>query len=273
MSVRARQVDLANSGRTGELAVRWAQGGPVGGGRGGRGRGGDVCWDRGVDPVTLTCRALLLDVDGTLVDSADAVRAAWSAVAEELGADPGAVASAALARRASEVVAEHFAPADRAHALDASLRTSVASAHLVRPLPGAADLLASVPAGRWGCVTSGRREILTARLRGAGLPVPDVLVAAEDVERGKPDPQPYLRGAELVGVDPGDAVALEDTPEGVRSACSAGLRVVGVLGTHAADDLRAAGADALVDAPGAVDVCVDGDVLRLTLPGALAPGS
>ncbi|WP_196250754.1 HAD-IA family hydrolase [Cellulomonas sp. JZ18] len=215
---------------------------------------------------TLTCRALLLDVDGTLVDSADAVRAAWSAVADELGADAHAMAAAALARRASEVVEEHVAPGDRQYALDASLRASVASAHLVRALPGAADLLASLPAGRWGCVTSGRREILTARLRGAGLPVPDVLVTAEDVERGKPDPQPYRRGAELLGVGPGDAVALEDTPEGVRSARAAGLRVVGVLGTHAAPALREAGADALVDAPGGVRVTVDGDLLRLTVP-------
>lgn len=219
------------------------------------------------DPApTLTCRALLLDVDGTLVDSAEAVRSAWSAVARELGADPDAVAAAALARRAPEVVEEFFDPGDRAHALEASLRTSVESADLVRALPGAADLLRSLPDGAWGCVTSGRREILTARLRGAGLPVPPVLVTAEDVERGKPDPQPYRRGAELLGVDPADAVALEDTPEGVRSARAAGLRVVGVLGTHAADDLRAAGADALVDAPGDVRVVVEGDALRLTTP-------
>ncbi|WP_309133608.1 HAD-IA family hydrolase [Cellulomonas sp.] len=214
---------------------------------------------------TLTCRALLLDVDGTLVDSADAVRAAWSAVAQELGVDPEEVAAAALARRASEVVEDFFAAEDRPHALDASLRTSVASAHLVRALPGATDLLASLPPGRWGCVTSGRREILTARLRGAGLPVPDVLVTAEDVGRGKPHPEPYLRGAELLGVDPADAVALEDTPEGVRSARAAGLRVVGVLGTHRPDDLRGAGADALVAAPGRVVVTVDGDLLRLTV--------
>ncbi|MFS0703948.1 HAD-IA family hydrolase [Cellulomonas sp. 179-A 9B4 NHS] len=216
-------------------------------------------------PVTLACRALLLDVDGTLVDSAEAVRSAWAAVAEELGADPDAVAAAALARRAPEVAEEFFAAGDRQHALDASLRASVASAGLVRPLPGAADLLAAVPDGAWGCVTSGRREILTARLRGAGLPVPAVLVTAEDVERGKPDPLPYLRGAELLGVDPADAVALEDTPEGVRSARAAGLRVVGVLGTHAADDLRAAGADALVDAPGGVRVRAADGVLELTV--------
>ncbi|WP_166436010.1 HAD-IA family hydrolase [Cellulomonas shaoxiangyii] len=218
--------------------------------------------------VTWTCRALLLDVDGTLVDSAESVRAAWSAVAQELGADAGTVAAAALARRATEVAEEFFAPEDRAHALDASLRASVGTAHLVRALPGAADLLGSLPDGAWGCVTSGRREILTARLRGAGLPVPAVFVTAEDVECGKPHPQPYLRGAELVGVDPVDAVALEDTPDGVRSARAAGLRVVGVLGTHAPDDLRAAGADVLVDAPGRVRVTADGDVLRLTVHGA-----
>ncbi len=218
--------------------------------------------------TTLTCRALLLDVDGTLVDSAEAVRSAWAEVARELGADPDAVAAAAVARRAPEVVDEFFASDDRRHALDASLRTSVDTAHLVQALPGAADLLASLPDGAWGCVTSGRREILVARLRGAGLPVPEVVVTSEDVERGKPDPLPYLRGAQLIGVDPADAVALEDTPEGVRSARAAGLRVVGVLGTHPAAELREAGADALVDAPGQVGVTVDGDVLRLTVPAA-----
>jgi len=211
----------------------------------------------------LECRALLFDVDGTLVDSRRATCEAWAAVARELGADAEAVAEASLHARAAELVERYFAPGQHAEATERSLRAQVASGASVEALPGAAALLASLPGDAWAVVTSGRREIMAARLTGAGLPVPATVVSSESVERGKPEPDPYRAGAAALGVDPGDCVAFEDTAQGVTSAHAAGVRVVGVTGGRPADDLLAAGADVVVADLAAVGVHATPDGLRV----------
>src|SRR5207244_3425106 len=104
----------------------------------------------------------------------------------------------------------------------------------VAALPGARDLLAALPAGRWAAVTSGGRDLMSARLRAAGLPEPDVLVAAEDVRDGKPDPGGYLLAARRLGVRADGCVVVEDSPAGVAAGRAAGARVVAVTTTHAA---------------------------------------
>jgi HAD superfamily hydrolase (TIGR01509 family) len=80
----------------------------------------------------------------------------------------------------------------------------------VTVMPGAVELVHSIPEGRWGVVTSGTRLLASARLRYCGLPVPKVLVTADDVAHGKPHPEPYLKGAELLGFDPADCLVIED---------------------------------------------------------------
>jgi sugar-phosphatase len=96
-------------------------------------------------------------------------------------------------------------------------------------IPGAAALTASLPPDRWTVVTSGLRELAIGRLSAAGLRHPAAFVAAEDVTHGKPDPEPYLRGAEVLGIDPADCVVFEDAPAGIAAARAAGVgRVVGV---------------------------------------------
>jgi sugar-phosphatase len=107
-------------------------------------------------------------------------------------------------------------------------------------LPGAKALLEQLPPERWAIVTSATRRLLVARLAAAGLPVPARLISAEMVERGKPDPEPYRRGAEMLGLAPNECVVVEDAPSGVGAGRAAGCRVLGVLGTHTASELREA---------------------------------
>jgi sugar-phosphatase len=104
-------------------------------------------------------------------------------------------------------------------------------------MPGAAELVRSIPEGRWGVVTSGSRLLATNRLRHCGLPVPDVLVTSDDVTHGKPHPEPYLKGAERLGFDPAECLVIEDAPAGIQSARAGGMKVVGITSTYAPDAL------------------------------------
>ena len=107
-------------------------------------------------------------------------------------------------------------------------------------LPGARELLASLPPDRWTIVTSATRRLLLGRLAAAGLPVPANLVAADDVTHGKPHPEPYLRGAAILGIAPADCIVVEDAPAGITAGRAAGCRVLGILGTHPCAELHEA---------------------------------
>ena len=107
-------------------------------------------------------------------------------------------------------------------------------------LPGVADLLRSLPADRWAVVTSATRRLTIARMEAAGLPIPKNLVCAEDVVKGKPDPEPYRRGAELLGAAPADCIVVEDAPAGLGAGLAAGSRVLAVLGTHTREEMATA---------------------------------
>ena len=111
-------------------------------------------------------------------------------------------------------------------------------------MPGAPDLLKLIPAGRWAVVTSGSRLLATNRLRHCGLPVPEVLVTADDVTNGKPHPEPYLKGAERLGFHAADCLVIEDAPAGIESARAGGMTVIGMASTYPAAKL--AEADAVV---------------------------
>jgi sugar-phosphatase len=113
-------------------------------------------------------------------------------------------------------------------------------------LPGARALLESLPPERWAIVTSATYRLLLGRLKAAELPVPERIISGDMVERGKPDPEPYRRGAELIQSSPAECIVVEDAPSGVGSGIAAGCRVLGVLGTHSEAELRAAGASWIV---------------------------
>ena len=182
--------------------------------------------------------AVLSDLDGVLVDSGAVIERTWRAFAERHGLDPAAVLAQGHGRRSIDLirlVAPHLDAETEAAEVE---RQEIANAPGLRPLPGARDLIDAVPAHRFAVVTSGSCALAVARLRAAGLPVPKVLVTAEQVEVGKPNPAGYLRAAALLGVDPADCLVLEDAPAGVAAGLAAGMTVIAVLTTNDESALR-----------------------------------
>jgi mannitol-1-/sugar-/sorbitol-6-phosphatase len=197
------------------------------------------------DPGTLwrAAEALLVDLDGTLVDSTGPVRRAWTSFAHRYGLDREWVERFAQGRPSRESVrllvpdADHAAEAERLE--DAEL-TDLDG---VFALPGAAALLRGTRP--LAIVTSCSTALARARLQAADLPVPATLVSADDVSHGKPNPESYLLGAQRLGVDPAACLVLEDAPAGITAGRAAGARVIALRTTHSDQDLR--DADAIID--------------------------
>jgi sugar-phosphatase len=190
----------------------------------------------------FSCSAILFDLDGVLVDSTRAVDREWREWAARKGVDGDAVMAIAHGVRTIEVI-RRVAPQ-----LDAETEAAAIENHEahdqrgVTVMPGAADLLKSIPAGRWGVVTSGSRLLAQNRLRYCGLPVPDVLLTSDDVTNGKPHPEPYLKGAQGLGLRPEECLVIEDAPAGIEAARAARMRVVGMASTYASNKLSSADA-------------------------------
>ncbi len=191
----------------------------------------------------LACQGVLFDCDGVLVDSAASVARAWARWARDLGLDPDEVCRTVVGRRSADTVARLVPPARQREELARIDRYELEDAATVGAVKGASELLASIPAGKWAVVTSGRTELALARLRAAGLPVPEVLVSADDVTLGKPDPEGYQAAARRLGLAPSSAVVLEDSRAGIEAARAAGARAIVGVGEQAAAD----GADVVVD--------------------------
>jgi sugar-phosphatase len=206
---------------------------------------------------TFSCSAILFDLDGVLVDSTGSVDREWREWARRKGIDEETVIAIAHGVRAIEVV-QRVAPHLDAEAEVRDLERCEADHQEggVRVMPGAGELVRSIPEGRWGVVTSGTRYLASARLRFCGLPVPKVLVTADDVMNGKPHPEPYLKGAELLGFKPAECLVIEDAPAGIQSAHAGGMKVVGITSTYPASGLREA--DAVVSQLQQVQARVDG---------------
>ena len=185
--------------------------------------------------------AVISDLDGVLVDSSAPTVRSWRAWGERHGLDGEAIQAGNHGRPARAVIAEHVAPSqlDEETALLAHAETTDTDG--VVALPGAGDVL-SLPAGRVAIATSCAAPLARARLAAAGLPVPDVLVTADQVEHGKPAPDPYLLAAERLGVDPAACLVLEDAPAGIAAGRAAGMTVWAVTTTHEPDALEGAGA-------------------------------
>jgi sugar-phosphatase len=188
------------------------------------------------------CAAILFDLDGVLVDSTRSVERQWRIWARARGIDEEKVMAIAHGVRALEViraVAPHLDPEAEVRDLE---KQEADDRDGVAVMPGAVELVAAIPRGRWGVVTSGTRRLATARLRLAGIPIPDVMVTADDVADGKPHPGPYLKGAERLGFDPGECLVIEDAPAGIRSAHAAGMKAIGLTSTYPAAGLSEADA-------------------------------
>ena len=195
----------------------------------------------------IQCGAALFDMDGVLVDSTPAVARVWTGWALEHGLVPDEVVRQAHGRPSLATIIELLPQGDH-HAEDREVeRREIADIADVIALPGALTLLQSIPQHRWAVVTSATRALAEVRLRAAGLPIPKHLVTASDLQRGKPFPDPYLKGAEILGIAPAECVVAEDAASGVRSGKAAGARVLALLTTSTQDELLSAGADWIAD--------------------------
>jgi sugar-phosphatase len=193
---------------------------------------------------TFSCAAILFDLDGVLADSTRAVDREWREWAARKGVDGDAIMAIAHGVRTIEVirrVAPHLDAQAEANAIEKHEANDQSG---VVVMPGAAELVRSIPVGRWGVVTSGSRLLATNRLRHCGLPVPRVLVTSDDVTNGKPHPEPYLKGAAQLGFNPAECLVIEDAPAGIESARAGGMKVIGIASTYKAAKL--AEADAVV---------------------------
>jgi mannitol-1-/sugar-/sorbitol-6-phosphatase len=180
---------------------------------------------------------VLSDLDGVLVDSQASIMRAWRRWGRAHGVEREAIDAVRHGRPTTEIVAALTPQLDvaaEARALD--LGQAEDSADVVA-LPGAAEVLRAFAPDAVAVVTSCIAELAEARLRAAGLEPPAVLVTSDRLRRGKPDPEGYLLAARELGADPAECVVLEDSPGGVRAGRDAGMRVVGVLTTHAAEDV------------------------------------
>ncbi|MFR9730974.1 HAD-IA family hydrolase [Saccharopolyspora sp. MS10] len=180
----------------------------------------------------LAPRALLFDMDGTLVDSTAVVERTWRDFAERHGLDVADILAGSHGRRSGETIAQHLPSG-----ADLAAETARVDAQEMRDLngvvavPGAAELLAGLPAGSWALVTSAGADLAARRMAAAGLPMPGVVVTAEDVRHGKPDPEGYRKAAAGLGVPPEATVVFEDAEAGIAAGRAAGARVV-VVGSH-----------------------------------------
>ena len=199
----------------------------------------------GNDTVSIEVDGLLLDCDGVLVDSHNAAAIAWNLWAKRWAPGFDFHRDVEHGRRIADLVAELIStPSDVAPAAAELIQLELDHATEVVAIPGARRLLETSPAGSWAVVTSGGRAIATARMASAGLPSADVLVTSDDVERGKPFPDPYLLAAQRLGVSPQRCAVFEDAPAGIAAARAAGVEtIIGVGPNAATESVTAAVAD------------------------------
>ncbi|MEU4895853.1 HAD-IA family hydrolase [Streptomyces sp. NPDC044780] len=190
--------------------------------------------------MKISADALLFDNDGTLVSSLDSVLRCWTRWAEECGIAAEDFARVELHGRPADDIIADLLPADRrpwARARIDELELADVPGG-VKLLPGTAELLAGLPAGRWAVVTSANRKLAEARLVEVGIR-PQTLISADDITRGKPDPEPFLLAAERLGVDPARCVVFEDAPAGLAAGRAAGMRTVALATTTDRSELAA----------------------------------
>ena len=207
---------------------------------------------------------MLFDMDGVLVSSIGGVERCWRQWATHYGVPNAASYEVPHGMRAVDIMQQLVPGLDVAAGLRHIEDLELADMGDLHVLPGARALLRTLPAARWTIVTSATRRLVEGRLAQAELPVPPRLISGEMVERGKPDPEPYRRGAELIHEQPSDCLVIEDAPSGVRAGVAAGCAVLGVEGTHPPEQLLQAGARWVVPSLAVVRAAVQGDRLRLT---------
>jgi sugar-phosphatase len=214
--------------------------------------------------VVIECQAILFDMDGTLVDSTPVVEKQWKRFAQRHGLDYAHIMRVSHGRRNQETIREiapHLATPEIFAQFDAE---EIQDRDGISAVAGAASLLAQLAQHEWAVVTSASRALARDRIQAVHLPVPHVLIGAEDVDHGKPDPEGYLAAARRLGVDRQSCIVFEDTPPGLQAAQAAGMRGIGISTTYTRKQL--ATAECLQDFEGITVERLPARLLRITLP-------
>jgi mannitol-1-/sugar-/sorbitol-6-phosphatase len=218
-----------------------------------------------VDTPRFAVDAVLLDLDGTVVDSGPALVRAWSRWAAEYAITEEQLGAVVAHGLTAAALVSALLPDDQTEAGLARIdELEIGDVAGITALPGAEAFVAALPPGRWAIVTSGIRRVAQVRLRAAGLAPPPVLVTADDVRHGKPDPEPFLLGAAGLGVSPTRCLVVEDSPAGLAAARAAGMATIGVTTTHPATELQA---DYVVEGLQNLRVDLDGGGLTIGVAG------
>jgi mannitol-1-/sugar-/sorbitol-6-phosphatase len=193
--------------------------------------------------MKIHCRGVLFDLDGVLVDSTPAVARVWTIWANKHGFVPEEVVRQAHGRPSLTTIRELLPHADHDAENREVERGEIEDVDGVIPLPGALEILQALPQDRWDIATSCTRRLAEVRIRAAGLPMPKHLITSNDVKHGKPDPEPYLKAAKILGFAPADCIVMEDAPAGIRAGKAAGARVFALRTTSPDAELTQSGAD------------------------------
>jgi mannitol-1-/sugar-/sorbitol-6-phosphatase len=197
--------------------------------------------------MKIHCSGVLFDLDGVLVDSTPAVARVWTIWANKHGFVPDDVVRQAHGRPSLTTIRELLPHSDH-EAEDREVeRGEIEDVEGVIPLPGALELLQALQQDRWAIATSCTRKLAEVRIRAAGLPIPKYLITSTDVEHGKPNPEPYIKAAKILGISPADCIVVEDAPAGIRAGKAAGARVLALRTTAPDTELSQSGADWIVN--------------------------
>ncbi len=192
------------------------------------------------EPVVVRCQGVLFDMDGILISSLGSVERSWSTWAESRGIDAAQAIHTAHGCRAIETIRKLRPDLNDVAELKYIEDLEMADNEGLAVLPGVLDLLAALPAERWTVVTSATERLARVRLAAGGIAVPERIITADRVENGKPHPEPYLLGAEILGFPATDCVVFEDSASGTRAGRAAGCTVIATTFSHSIPELSAA---------------------------------
>lgn len=190
--------------------------------------------------MKVSVRGILFDMDGVLISSIGSVERSWTKWAEEHGVDPEAAIKMAHGRRAIETVRALRPDLNDVEELRHLEEMEVADNEGVASLEGVQRILQVLPANHWAVVTSATKRLALSRMRFGGIPEPKFVVTADHVIKGKPDPEPYLAGAKLLGLRPEECLVIEDAASGAKAGHAAGCKVLATLFSHSLESLSAA---------------------------------
>lgn len=196
--------------------------------------------------TTVNADAILFDLDGVLIDSTTSIVQHWREWAEQHNLNLDFILQNAHGMRTIEtmrIVAPHLNIEEEARRFTANEITDTAG---VVSIDGAWSLLTALPPASWAIVTSCGMDLVKARMAATGLPIPATLITADDVQNGKPSPEPYLAGARRMGLPVDRCVVIEDAPAGILAGKKAGMRVIAIASTHSTEELLESGADFVV---------------------------